>query len=167
MEANLHHPEYTVKIFDHPWLKNSLKYTSKILKKSKFDLWWGIKEANLKTGVYYIATQARRKGVEHWQTSASGHHRLEVFLNSTRKFKPCEKPKLLLAQPSTFPELLLCTRGLGVWSDVPKKIRRYGNGSLVSSSGIYEVKFEGRPGYAIDELSLLSEEGVAAYKVLK
>ena len=28
MEANLHHPEYTVKIFDHPWLKNSLKYTT-------------------------------------------------------------------------------------------------------------------------------------------
>ena len=161
-ESNLGAPKYQVQIFDHGWkYGESLKYTSKTLKKPRFDLWWGIKEAELQTGVYYVAVQAIDEN--NWRTKNTGHFRLEVYLDvNSRKFKPCEKPKLFIAKPSIFPELLLCTRGLGVWSNVPKRIKH----TINETSSNYEILFRERPPFKIHRLIQLSEQGVATYRIV-
>ena len=139
----------------HGYIITCFTYTSRVLGRPRFDVWWAIKEAQLNTGRYFLSVQARRKGDSKWYTSDSGHHRIEVFLNNLRQFKPCEKPKLILTQRSLFPKLLVCTRGLGVWSRVPKRI----GGEQAQK---YELSYNNQR-FAIDEISRLSEQGVTTY----
>ena len=156
LATNLKTPEFLVTVFDHGWKNEKhVKYTSRILSKPRFDLWWGIKEANLTTGNYFISVQARKKGDTEWYTSSTGHFRIPVFLDSHRNFKPCEKPTLFIAKPSIFPELFLCTRGLGVWSNVPKRVRvqndtdyvlKHGNREHVIKKQV-QISAEGRTYY--------------------